>query len=401
MQRKLFQLGTVGLVALTLIGAGLATAEDSKSEERNPVTKHRGGRILVTGHAGLPLSRVLHMARPGDTIRITGTITERVIITTDGITLDGQGVGILDGGGGGPAEFDGVVTIDGARNVTITGLTIQNGPGEGIIGQHAAVFTVRDTIVQDCAGTGLAVDGGSAADVTDCTLQRNLGGLDVFTNSTAILRGAVDVVENTGSGATVTGESIVELRGATAHFDRNGTVGLAATSSSQVAIFGFSVSQGSTLTADGNGTSGIFIADGQLSVFGASFFGSAANTISASNNGGDGIELPGNGALVAPHATANIVVKDNAGVGLNLGLGSMAAIIGGVLDVQGNATGLLADGAGASVLVAIPPGSLTIQDNTDVDVDLRFGSRMTIVGVDVGTMTCDGTVLTRGFPTCP
>ena len=73
---------------------------------------------------------------------------------------------------------------------------IRNGPGERILGQHAAVFTVSNSVVQDCGGTGLAVDGGSVADLTDCTMQRNAIGLDVFTKSAVILRGAVDIVDN-------------------------------------------------------------------------------------------------------------------------------------------------------------------------------------------------------------
>jgi len=61
-----------------------------------------------------------------------------VTITTDGITLDGQGSAVVDGGGGSPVEFTGVVTVNGARNVTIKGLTVQRGPGEGILGRRGA-----------------------------------------------------------------------------------------------------------------------------------------------------------------------------------------------------------------------------------------------------------------------
>ena len=85
---------------------------------------------------GQTLTEALRKAKPGDTLQVTGTCHERVTITTDRLTLDGGGSAVLDGGGGGPTEFEGVVTIDGAHGVTLTGFTIQNGPGEGILG-HA------------------------------------------------------------------------------------------------------------------------------------------------------------------------------------------------------------------------------------------------------------------------
>ena len=107
-------------------------------------------------------------------MKVTGTCHERVTITTDRLTLDGGGSAVLDGGGGSPAEFEGVVTIDGAHGVTLTGFTIQNGPGEGILGQRGAAFTVLDTTVQDNAGIGIAVGGGSTAELTDCAMRRNL-----------------------------------------------------------------------------------------------------------------------------------------------------------------------------------------------------------------------------------
>ena len=100
---------------------------------------------------GQTLTEALRKAKPGDTLQVTGTCHERVTITTDRLTLDGGGSAVLDGGGGGPTEFEGVVTIDGAHGVTLTGFTIQNGPGEGILGVRGAAFAVQDTTVQNNA----------------------------------------------------------------------------------------------------------------------------------------------------------------------------------------------------------------------------------------------------------
>ena len=81
-------------------------------------------------------TEALKKAKPGDTLQVTGTCHERVTITTDRLTLDGDGSAVLDGGGGGPTEFEGVVTIDGVQGVTLMGFTVQNGPGVGILGDR-------------------------------------------------------------------------------------------------------------------------------------------------------------------------------------------------------------------------------------------------------------------------
>jgi hypothetical protein len=231
------------------------------------------------------LTDALRKAKPGDTLQVTGTCQERVTITTDRLTLDGGGSAVLDGDGGGvgPTEFEGVVTIDGVQGVTLTGFTVQNGPGEGILGIHGAAFAVQQTTVQQNTASGIAVADGSTADLTDCTIQGNGFGIDVFTSSSAILRGAIIISQNKGNGAEVNGQSILEIRGAQVQMNDNGGIGLVA-GSGQVAIFGFTASQGSMLTANENGDFGIIISGSQLTILGSDF-GSGANIITAANTG--------------------------------------------------------------------------------------------------------------------
>jgi hypothetical protein len=136
---------------------------------------------------------------------------------------------VLDGGGSGPTElFEAVVTIDSVQGVTLMGFTIQNGPGEGILGLHGAAFAVQQTTVQNNATIGIAVADGSTADLTDCTMQGNRVGIDVFTSSSAILRGAITSSQNTGNGAEVNGQSMLEIRGAQVQLNDNGGAGLVA-----------------------------------------------------------------------------------------------------------------------------------------------------------------------------
>jgi hypothetical protein len=369
-----------------LIPLALVAAVPLTSRTGDAASKMR----VVNCDRGENIAKVLAKAEPGDTIRVTGTCVERVSIKTDRITLDGQGAATLDGGGGPVAEFDGVVTIDGASGVTIQGFTVQNGPGEGILGMHGAAFSVRNTTVQDNGSTGVVVAEGSTAELTDCSILRNDAGIDVFTQSSAVLKGAISTNENLANGATVNGTSIIEIRGAQVEASRNGGVGLFAGSNSQLAVFAFAGSRGSTFTIDANGGGGIALGDSILNVFNES-------TIAITNSP-LGI-LVGAGKIISPSGVGRFVIENN-GVGLDFGLDGTALIVGG-LTVRNNGTGVqTTNGAGVLTFISIPSNPSAITGN-GVDVDLRFGARATIEGVEVGTITCDSTVLSRGTTVCP
>ncbi len=371
--------------AVALISGAAAMAFVAASPGGDAASNMR----VVNCDRGENIAEVLAKAEPGDTIRVTGTCVERVSIKTDQITLDGQGAATLDGGGGPVAEFDGVVTIDGASGVTIQGFTVQNGPGEGILGTHGAAFSVLNTTVQDNGSTGVVVAEGSTAELTDCSILRNDAGIDVFTQSSAVLKGSIRTNDNLLNGATVNGTSIIEIRGAQVEASRNGGEGLAAGSNSQLAVFGFAGSQGSTFTIDANGGGGILLGDSILNVF-------SESTIAITNSP-LGI-LCGAGKIISPFGVGTFVIENNV-VGLDFGLDGTALFVGG-LTVRNNGTGVRGDGAGVLTFISIPTNPSAITGN-GVDVDLRFGARATIEGVDVGTITCDSTVLSRGTTVCP
>src|SRR4029453_18023467 len=139
--------------------------------------------------------------------------------------------------------------------------------GDAASNTHGAAFSVHNTTVQDNGSTGVAVGEGSTAELTDCRILRNSGGIDVFTQSSAVFKGAIRTNENLASGAVVNGTSILEIRGAQVEASRNGGFGLIAGSNSQLAVFSHAASQGSTFTIDANGGGGIVLADSILNVF--------------------------------------------------------------------------------------------------------------------------------------
>ena len=395
--RRLTGNGAFSLVRLTtavaLISGAAAMAFVAASPGGSPQPARTGDAAsnmrVVTCDRGQHIARALARAEPGDTIRVTGTCVERVSIKTDRITLDGQGAATLDGGGGPTSEFDGVVTIDGASGVTIQGFTVQNGPGEGILGTHGAAFSVRNTTVQDNGGNGVAVAEGSTAELTDCSMLRNATGIDVFTQSSAVLKGAIRTKDNLLNGAHLNGTSIIEIRGAQVEASRNGGVGLVAGSNSQVAVFSFAGSRGSTFTIDANGGGGIVLGDSILNVF-------ESTTITITNSPLGMLVVAGK--IISPNGVGTFVIENN-GVGLDFGLDGTALLVGG-LTVRNNGTGVRGDGAGVLTFISIPENPSAITGN-GVDVDLRFGARATFAGVDVGTITCDSTVLSRGTTVCP
>ena len=187
------------------------------------------------------------------------------------------------------------------------------------------------------------------------TLQQNAGGLDVFTSSSAVLRGAIAITQNGGAGITINGLAVVEIRGANVNASDNG-VGVVV-GSGQLAIFGFAASAGSTLTASGNGFAGIIVNGSQLSVY-------PAATVTASNNGVFGLLLANGGfATTLPGGGAKFVIANN-GVGINIENGTGVLFQGGQLTVTGNAVGLSADGAGTVTILSESATPSSISGNT-------------------------------------
>jgi hypothetical protein len=348
--------------------------------------------LKVDCDKGETITDALKHAASGDTIRVTGLCQERVTITTDRITLDGQGRAVVDGGGGGPAEFSAVVTVKSASGVTIKGLTIRNGPGEGILAQGGASFTLQAAHVHGNGFTGVSVGGNSTAEVIDTSIHHNGLGVDVYTGSSLIAKGAIAITDNSSNGVDINGEAVLEIRGAHVNASNNGAFGIAVTSG-QLAIFGFAISAGSTLDASGNGLAGIGVgAASRMTVY-------RAASVTASGNGVFGLAIRGNGFLLTLPEGATFLIENN-GVGINAMHGAGFIFQGGQLTVTNNGVGLVGDGAGTLTIDSVPATPSSISGN-GLDVSLAFGTRATFEGVTIGSITCDPTVLSRGTTVCP
>jgi hypothetical protein len=74
-------------------------------------------------------------------------------------------------------------------------------------------------------------------------------------------------------------------------------------------------------------------------------------------------------------------------------------IVGG-LTVRNNTTaGIVADNS-SLILVGAPPNPSSVTGNV-LDLDFRFGARVTFAGVTFATKKCEASVLARGIAACP
>lgn len=120
---------------------------------------------------------------------------------------------------------------------------------------------------------------------------------------------------------------------------------------------------------------------------------SSGDLISMSNDGA-GIEA-GRGASLALRGDGRVDVASNAGHGIRINMQSVAKMDAAVMSITGNGgNGLFADDASVSCKGA------EITGNTNIDVELRFGTRASLCDNTVGTLNDDGTVLMRNSG-CP
>ena len=100
-------------------------------------------------------------------IRFTG-VCGPVVISTDGITLQGVGNAVIDGGGAADA-----VTIAGSSRVSLESLEVRNGVN-GIVAVNGAHFSLTTVNVHQNAVFGISIQTGSSAVLRDVTSNQKV-----------------------------------------------------------------------------------------------------------------------------------------------------------------------------------------------------------------------------------
>jgi hypothetical protein len=332
--------------------------------------------ISVDCDAGQSLAAALGQAIPGDTIHVRGTCRETVTIRSDGLTIDGGGEAALEAA----SSAEDVVTIPGARGITMKRLTVRNGR-EGILATDGATLVLEGVTVERNRSHGVEFLGAlgdlrqvrsrengragviaarnSQLDLTDATLTENLTGLVLYSNATARLFGSAVANRNRTQGISVgLGASLFAI-GASVEASHNGAEGV-------FMLQGGNVQQiGGALKAAQNDTDGILLQQGSRLLLGIEEFG-VPGTAETSGNGRSGLRAIDASAITTSRIMP-LASHDNARSGLHLEDGSSATI-----------------------------GGATIRGNGVADVRLLFGSRLTLNQTAVGVLVCDQTALVRG-----
>jgi parallel beta-helix repeat protein len=151
-----------GLQVMALVLAGVyfwPATSDGRAEAQTHTLEC--GPTRTIGHA-------LKTLKPGDTLRVSGTCDENVVIgqEVERVTLDGQGMATLNGD---PAGF--TITVNGA-GITIRGFTIRGGQqGIAVIDGGSAV--IDGNTIEDASMNGITVFRNSTARITNNLIQNN------------------------------------------------------------------------------------------------------------------------------------------------------------------------------------------------------------------------------------
>ena len=123
------------------------------------------------------------------TISFTGVCTGPVVVAIDGLTLQGVGTAVIDGGG------ENAVTIAGASRIALIDIDVTNG-GNGIVVRDGAHVTLSGVTSHHNSGSGIVFRNASTGTLTDVVASNNSIGLAADNGVGITVQGAT-VTNNT------------------------------------------------------------------------------------------------------------------------------------------------------------------------------------------------------------
>jgi Right handed beta helix region len=350
---------------------------------------------------------VEHVRGTSAVITFTGICSGPIVIRTDGVTLRGVGMAVIDGAG------QDAVTIAGASRISLEGVEVRNGLN-GIVGVNGAHFSLTDVNVHDNRVFGISIQTGSSAVLSEVTTGQNgLHGLDVQTGSAATVIGTLTSAGNRVFGINVNGSSFTLSR-ATVTATGN-ALGIQIATSANA----FINDAESVINATDNLSTGLTVVSGAHMVsFGGTINASGNPVVGVSVNSKAGLDLDaasrlhsfgnGDGVLLQDDSVmtvfntprfsgaqdfSTIDAHDNRGSGVKVLTGSSLTLVNQarVLSSHNGGSGLVGDNGAGVTLV-----NSTITDNALDDIQLTFGARADLRTLTFGTSSCDATVLIRG-----
>lgn len=148
------------------------------------------------------LAAAVANADAGQTINFTGVCSGPVIVGADGLTLNGTGNAVIDGGG------RDALTVTGAHQVALSNFEVRNGL-DGITGVNGAHITLTNINVHDSILFGISLQTASSAVLSGVSTSHNgIHGLDLETGSAATITGTFNSSQNRVFGINDNGSSL-------------------------------------------------------------------------------------------------------------------------------------------------------------------------------------------------
>ena len=165
-----------GLKAIPFVLAGLWFFSPSTNGQG------QSGRHTLTCSPEKTIGNALKTLQPGDTLLVSGTCNENLVIGPEvqRITLDGQGTAVIHGD-----SMASAVTISG-RGITLRGFHVTGGAphGVGVLDGGAAV--IESNTIEFADRNGIAIFRNSYADILNNTVQNNpVAGIAIQYDSSA------------------------------------------------------------------------------------------------------------------------------------------------------------------------------------------------------------------------
>jgi hypothetical protein len=195
---------------LAVLALAVAMNVSKASAQANQADQHATTKYVNCDN-GDTITGSLQFVRPGDTIIISGTCHENLLLSSptgsyNGLTLDGQGTATIAG----PNPTLNVIEIAGVSGFTVRGLTITGG-NDGLSINTGSVIAIDSVVVQNTGRHGIHFQRGSTMGfVVNSTIQNNPGNGIVINENSYVRVGFTDGV---GASQGDTGPCVIQGNG--------------------------------------------------------------------------------------------------------------------------------------------------------------------------------------------
>src|SRR5713101_1766418 len=255
--------------------------------------------LTVDCTAGEKIQQKIALAKPGDTVLVSGTCSENVAIPSEivRITLDGQGKTVIKA----PGTTADAIFIRG-KDITIKGFTLTGGrDGIHLSGAAAGASAIIDgNTIQHTGRYGIHLDSGSVGRIANNRIENvTSAGIDITENSYARIGFLIPSAPKPGPNT----------------IRNNGSYGIAVSRTSSAWI--------ANNTIANNKGGGVFVnRNSQADVVGNTISGNGGDGITASQNSGVNLRSEGTAVHQGPNQTDP--TAKNAGFGVKCSIGGYA-----------------------------------------------------------------------------